>query len=156
MLVFKNRKTPQTCNNGRLNNQYAFHPLLMNDLHRFWGSDEPSEMPKVNITEDEQSYSIHLAAPGLKKEDFKIHVERDLLIVSSGIQNSSEDNQSAEKQPKFLRKEFSYNGFKRSFKMPENTDVAGIKASYTDGILTVVLPKKESAKEGDTKTITIS
>jgi HSP20 family protein len=151
MIVVKNKRTPQACYDSRLNNQHAFHPMLMNDLHRFFGSDEQSETPKVNISEDDQSFSIHLAVPGVKKEDLKINVERDLLTISSEVKKDSEEN-----QPRFLRKEFSYAGFKRSFKLPESADVSGIKASYSEGILMVVLPKKAASKENDAKTIAIS
>src|SRR5688500_11117283 len=148
MLVVKNKRSPYACNDERWNNQYAFHPLLMNELHRFWGSDEHVEIPKVNITEDGKSYTIELAVPGVTKEDLKINIEKDVLIISSEVKkDASESTQNEEKQPRFLKKEFSYYGFKRSFKMPENTDTGGINASYANGILSVVIPKKDNTND---------
>lgn len=168
MLVVKNKRSPYTCNDERWNNQYAFHPLLMNELQRFLGTDAHTEIPKVNITEDDKSYTIELAAPGVTKEDLKINIEKDLLTISSEVnpstkaqgdnkkEDSSTNTKSEEKKPKFLKKEFSYYGFKRSFKIPENAETGGINASYVNGILSVVIPKRDTPKEAGSKTISIS
>jgi len=106
----------------------------------FFPEHRLSSLPAVNIHESNEGYHIELAAPGLKKEDFKISVERDMMTISS--QHS--DQHMEEKN--FNRREFSYSSFTRAFNLPESADINGITASYTDGILHLMLPKKEEAK----------
>jgi HSP20 family protein len=150
MLLVRNKRSMADCSTDQCNNQYGFHPLMNNHLHRFWGMDEQAQTPKVNISEDEKSYTIELAAPGLTKEDLKIDLEKDVLTISAEVKKETE-----EKKTRFLKREFNYYGFKRNFKIPESSDATAIKASYTNGILTVVLPKKEEASTPASKTITI-
>ena len=83
-------------------------------------------------------FVVEVAAPGKKKEDFNIEVKDGILMISS--------EQKAEKEEKteqFMRKEFSYNKFSRSFTLPENVDQEKIKANYKDGLLLIDLPKME-------------
>ncbi len=100
-----------------------------------------SSVPAVNISESNESYHIELAAPGLKKEDFKVSVDRDILTISTE-QLSGNNNEGRT----YNRREYSYSAFTRSFTLPESADVERIQASYTDGILKLHLPKKEEAK----------
>ncbi len=92
----------------------------------------------VNIQETETSYELHLVAPGLKKEDFKINLDRNVLTLSY---DHKEENK--EQDGKWLRSEFNRNSFKRSFTLNEKIDGSKINAKYADGILLVTLPKKE-------------
>lgn len=100
-----------------------------------------SRVPAVNICETEGEYRIELAAPGLKKADFKISLERNMLNIS--VEKSSENT---EENKKYNRREYSYTSFVRSFALPDSTDDAKIEAEYTDGILKINVAKKEEAK----------
>lgn len=110
-------------------------------------------LPAVNIEEKEDSFHLELAAPGKSKEDFNIELDNDLLTISSEIK---EENTSEDKERNFTRREFSYESFKRSFTLPESIDTSKIKASYTDGVLILDLPKREEAKTQPKRMIDIS
>jgi HSP20 family protein len=100
-----------------------------------------STVPGVNIIENDESYRLELAAPGLSKEDFKINIENDVLTISA-----EKKIENTEKTEKFTRKEFSYGSFFRSFTLPEMVNAEQISAKYENGIMAIVLPKKEEAK----------
>jgi HSP20 family protein len=100
-----------------------------------------SRVPAVNISETEGEYHIELAAPGLKKEDFKISLDRNLLNISA--ERKSEHH---EENKKYNKREYSYSSFVRSFALPDSADDAHIEAEYTDGVLNVNVAKKEEAK----------
>jgi HSP20 family protein len=99
-----------------------------------------SRVPAVNISETENEYQVELAAPGLKKEDFKVNVDKNILTVSA--ENKAEKDEAK----KFNRVEYSYSTFTRSFTLPELVDHAKIGAEYADGILKITIAKKEEAK----------
>ena len=107
----------------------------------FFADRRINSLPAVNILESGEEYHIELAAPGLKKEDFKVSVERDMLTISTGQYS---ENNTLEKT--YNRREFSYSAFTRAFILPESADVDRIQASYVDGVLKLALPKKEEAK----------
>ena len=102
--------------------------------------------PSVNIFENEVAFTIQLAVPGFKKENFEIDLKNNRLIVSAEIK---EENQ--ELKPNFTLREFNYSQFSRSFNLPKNADQSNIKAGYTDGILEIVIAKKEQEKLITTK-----
>jgi HSP20 family protein len=108
-------------------------------------------VPAVNIVENKNEFKIEVAAPGLEKSDFKINIDNDLLIISAEKENEKES-----KDEKFVRREFSYNCFKRAFSLPEEIDNEKITASHKEGILTVVVPKKENTKANTQRAISIS
>jgi HSP20 family protein len=114
-------------------------------------SNMTSSMPAVNIKEDEKSYLLDLAIPGIDKKDMNIDINEDVLTISSETKNEAEENKDG-----YKRKEFSYSSFCRSFYIPENVNREKITASYKDGILNVVLPKQEEEKTKLTKQIKIS
>lgn len=107
--------------------------------------------PKVNIREDNDNYYVEVAAPGMKKENFNLSLDNNVLQISS---ESKEDHE--EKNGKYTRREFSYQSFSRSFTLPESVDAEKIEAKYKDGILSILMPKKEEAKQKPAKTIKIS
>jgi len=111
---------------------------------------ESMSMPAVNVIEDKDAFRIEVAAPGLEKKDFKIDVDDKLLTISSEKEISKESKDS-----NYLRKEFSYTSFRRSFTLPDIVDADKIKASHKDGILTITIPKKEEAKKKGGRTIEI-
>jgi HSP20 family protein len=97
--------------------------------------------PRVNISETEKAYVIDLAAPGLKKEDFQINLKKDTLSVWAEVK--TEDKEVVKD---FTRKEFEYKSFARSFNLPDTADGDQITAEYKDGILSIVIAKKDDAK----------
>ena len=121
----------------------SFFDELLNDWSTF-GSDNAvskwSNVP-VNIHQTKDAYHLEVSAPGLKKEDIKINIEEGLLSISY---EKKEETQSDEY--KTVRREFSYNSFKRSFTLGDKIDAAGIQGKYEDGVLKVLLPKKPEAQ----------
>ena len=97
--------------------------------------------PSVNISENDQAYKLQLAVPGLKKEDFKLSLEENTLVVSA-----EQKQESNEKTERFTRKEFSFSSFTRRFNLPENVEQAAITANYENGIMVIQLPKKADEK----------
>ncbi len=110
-----------------------------------------NNIPAVNISEDENGYSIQLAVPGMQKDSFDIDLNEDLLIISSKVKEEKKDNATI----KFTRKEFNYGNFSRSFNLPEAANKEKITANYFDGILEVRIAKRED-KKPITKKIEIS
>ena len=110
------------------------------DYNRFWG--KPITVPPVNIIENTSDYKVTLVAPGLKREDFKIDVNSNLLTISVEKEEKME-----EEDEKYTRKEYNYTSFSRSFTMPEEVKLEDIEATYKDGMLMLVLPKKEEARK---------
>jgi HSP20 family protein len=122
-----------------------------------WGlsnfSDEGSTMPAVNIRETDNSYEVEMAAPGMKKEDFKIELENNMLTISS---EKTEEHEEDGKE-KYSRREYSYQSFQRSFNLPkEVVDEDKIEAHYKDGILQLTIPKKEQVKQKPPKKIEVA
>ena len=115
-------------------------PLL--DLFDGGFSSRLKNVPAVNITERKDDYLVSMAAPGLKKEDFKIDVEGNLLTISSETEEQKE-----EKEERYTRQEYSYSSFERSFTLPDDINKDKIDAHYKDGVLELILPKKEEAKK---------
>jgi len=125
-------------------NQYPALTDLFETLEKnFFNNEERFEgtIPAVNIKEDKDKFILELAAPGMKKNDFHINVEKDVLTISSESKEEKE-----EKKENFARREFFYSTFKRSFNLPDTIDVENIKADYKNGILNIILPKKEETK----------
>ena len=122
-----------------------------------WGhsnfSDSNSTLPAVNIRETDNNYVVEMAAPGMKKEDFKIELDNNVLTISSEKTEEHEENG----KEKYSRKEFSYQSFLRSFNLPkEVVDEEKIEAHYKDGVLHLIIPKKEEAKQKPPRKIKIA
>lgn len=111
-------------------------------------------LPAVNVGETNDAFTIEVAAPGMKREDFHVELDNNMLTISSEREEKKEEKDS---QNLYTRREFSYQSFQRSFALPENK-IAGdrITAKYTDGILYITVPKKEEAKVKPPKQISIS
>lgn len=100
--------------------------------------------------ETDTAFDLEVAAPGMKKEDFKLEVKEGMLYISAATKMEKE-----EKDDNYTRKEFSYSTFERSFWLPENVKSDNIKAAYKDGILTITLPKVKVEKKEPAKMIKI-
>lgn len=126
-------------------NQSLLNPF--NDLIESFFSDSyisdriTSKVPAVNIFETENEYHIELAAPGLKKEDFKINLDKNMLNIS--VEKRQE---TSEEDKRYNRREYSYTSFVRSFALPDTADDGRIDAQYHDGVLDIKVAKKEEAK----------
>lgn len=116
----------------------------MNEILRpdwFGGIDNFKEsVPAANVKETETEYVLELAIPGRKKEDFNVEIDNDILTISSEVK--SEENKEDDG---YTRREFTFSSFKRVFSLPETISLDKIDATYEDGILKFVLPKKEEA-----------
>lgn len=111
-----------------------------------------SSMPAVNIQENENDFHIEVAAPGMKKDDFKVNYDNGRLLISSEKQEENKDDNE-----NYTRREFNYRAFQRSFNISEKmVDAEKIGAQYKDGILHITLPKREEAKTKPAKEIKIS
>ena len=109
-------------------------------------------MPSVNIIESNDDFRIEVAAPGMKRDDFKIELDNNVLTIASHVEVKKEENDKL-----FTRREFNYQSFQRSFALPENkVEGEKITAKYADGILYVTVPKKEEAKVKPARQISIS
>lgn len=122
-------------------NQNPFFSGILNDVEKEFTRTEGNyngNFPSVNIQEDEKQFILEMAAPGLKKDDFKINLENHLLTISKEREVKKE-----EENDKYTRREFVYNNFSRSFKLPKIIVENKINADYTNGILRITLPKDE-------------
>ncbi|WP_062052988.1 Hsp20/alpha crystallin family protein [Aquimarina longa] len=108
-------------------------------------------LPKVNIKETADAFMVEMAVPGLKKSDFHLDLDNQVLSIST---ETKEENELQEDN--YTRREFGYSSFKRTFTLPESVNEEKINANYKDGILNILLPKKEEAKQKPSRTIKIS
>ena len=97
--------------------------------------------PAANIIDNEKDFTIELAVPGMKKDEFSINLDKDVLTIAM-----ERKDEEVKEEKNFTRREFRYDGFSRSFSLPEIVDQENIKADYKNGVLSVVLPKSEEAK----------
>ncbi|OQP48938.1 Hsp20/alpha crystallin family protein [Niastella populi] len=121
-------------------------PAFFDDFFKPWnewmGMGRALTTPAVNITENKNHFEISVAAPGLKKNDFNIDVDDNMLTISSEKEEKKE-----EKDERCTRKEYNYSSFTRSFTLPEDVIKDKIEAVYEDGVLRITLPKTEQAKK---------
>lgn len=103
-----------------------------------------TDQPSVNVLERENEYVVELAAPGMKKGDFDVHVDEGMLRIKAESEHKEEEKKE---DGQYMRREFSYQSFERSFALPEHVDSESIEANYEDGVLTVHIPKKEVTVE---------
>lgn len=131
-------------------------PDLFNDFFdNDWMLKNNATAPAINVSEDDQTYKVEVAAPGMTKDDFKIYLsDEDHLVVS--IEKKESNEEKSEDKKKYLRREFSYSKFEQTLTLPENVDREQISASVNDGILTIDLHKKaEEAKTDQPRMIEI-
>ncbi|HEX9600538.1 MAG TPA: Hsp20/alpha crystallin family protein [Mariniflexile sp.] len=146
LVKFNNRNRLFPWSNGGLRNLLNYDPFINDDL-----LEDDSFMPAMNVKEHDKDYEIEFAAPGFAKKDFDVSIDGDMLHVSG-----EKSMEKEEKDDDYTRKEFSYNSFNRSLKLPANVNAdKKVKASYNDGILKLNLLKKEESKTTAKKKIEI-
>jgi HSP20 family protein len=118
-----------------------------NGLTRFNGAT-----PAMNVREDDKSYNIELAAPGMCKKDFDVHISKDGNLVIE-MEKRCEGKECEKKEKKYLRKEFSYSKFHQTLILPENADKDNVEAEVKDGVLHIRIPKLQTAKSEAEKRI---
>ena len=144
----------------RNNRSYSTLPSIWdNFLNRDvfnWGNNftnAENSMPAVNIIETPENFLVEMAAPGMEKKDFKIELDGNALTISSEKQDEREENEGES----YNRKEFSYQSFYRTFHLPkEVVDADKINAKYENGLLRLLIPKRDEAKQKPARLIDIS
>lgn len=110
-----------------------------------------NRLPATNVKETEDHFSLELAVPGFAKEDFKVELDQNVLTVAV-----EKEDQQEEKNDSYVKREFRYHNFKRSFRLPENAvDGEKIEAKYEAGVLYLTLPKREEVKPKPARMIEI-
>jgi HSP20 family protein len=127
-----------------------FMPSVFDDFFKPWNNwfendffnGKSMNVPAVNITDNKDDFVVSLAVPGMKKDDFNINVEGNMITISCDKEEKIE-----EKDSRYTRKEYNYSSFSRSFTLPDEIMKEKIEARYEDGVLKLMLPKKEEAKK---------
>lgn len=125
-------------------------PFVFDDFFKPWTNWFETDLftgramtiPAVNITDKKDEFMIALAVPGMKKDDFNIDMDGNMITISCKKEETKE-----EKEDKFTRKEYNFSSFSRSFTLPDEVLKEKIEARYEDGVLKLFLPKKEEAKK---------
>lgn len=131
----------------------AWGSFLDELLNESWNKDtnwSASNKVPVNILETKDAYQLEVSAPGLKKDDINIAIDKDLLTISY-----EKKEQTNNEDQKTIRREFSFESFKRSFTLSDKVNAEAIEAKYEDGVLTVLVPKKEDVQPS-TRLVSIS
>ena len=144
--------------NSKLLNNFPtlFDDFLNRDIFN-WGltnfSDTNTTIPAVNIKETADNYEVEVAAPGMTKKDFKVQLEGNTLTISSEKTSDKEENE----EMRYTTREFSYQSFSRTFNLQKDVvDTERIQAKYEDGVLRLLIPKMEHAKQKQPRLIEIS
>jgi HSP20 family protein len=144
--------------NGNTNNHFPqlFDDFFNRDIFN-WGltnySDTNTTVPSVNIKEGADRYEVEVAAPGMNKKDFNVQLEGNILTISS----ENEAHKDQHDRLRYVAHEFSYQSFFRTFALQKDVvDTEKIQATYEDGVLRLIIPKKEAAKQKGPRRIEIS
>ena len=144
--------------NGHLLNRMPalFDDFFNRDIFN-WGltnfSNTDTTIPAVNIKETADNYEVEVAAPGMTKKDFKVQMEGNVLTISSEKTTEKEGKEDV----RYNSREFSYQSFSRTFNLQNDVvDTEKIEAKYEDGVLHLLIPKKEHVKQKAPRLIEIS
>lgn len=139
---------------GDFTNPYPslWNKLFDDEFFNMNFSSSGSTLPSVNIKETKDSFVVEVAAPGMRKEDFKIELDNNVMTISS---ERSETEGDKDKEGNYTRREFSYQSFQRSFTLPNTVQGENVSAQYKDGVLNIVIPKREEAKQKPSRIIEI-
>ena len=122
------------------NGNQGFFPAVFNDFFNDnWLMPQfHSTSPAINVSEDDKEYKVEVAAPGMTKDDFKISLTSDDIVISMEKKMENKDEQ---KDKKYIRREFSYSKFEQRLALPENVERQNISAQMNDGVLVIDIPK---------------
>ncbi len=137
----------------RFNNQYGLTDFFNDFFENKALEKVTGTAPAMNVLENEKEYRLEVAAPGMCKDDFKVHLNKDgnLIIEMEKKECGCKGKEDDKKECRYLRKEFSYSKFSQTLLLPDNADKEGIEAQVNNGVLKVVIPKLEKAKAEDEK-----
>ena len=122
--------------------QDSWLPDIFNDFFdNSWMTRTNYTAPAINVIENEKEYDVELAAPGLDKEDFKVHVDEEGFLHIEMEKKS--ENKEGKKHGRYLRREFSYEKFQQTLLLPDDVEREKIEAKVEKGVLNICLPKKE-------------
>lgn len=144
------RRNPELPAFGNLIDQFFNNDFFDWNNRNF--SKTNTTLPAVNVKEDNDQFTLEVAAPGMHKDDFKVELDHNVLRISSEKQHEATEGKEGDR---YTRREFSYQSFMRSFTLPETADTAKIGARYEDGVLYLDIPKKEEAKPKPSRLIEI-
>ena len=137
-----------------VNRKNSWLPDVFND---FFDTDfmpkTDATAPAINVKESEVDYEVEVAAPGMTKEDFNVHLNQDGDLTIK--MESKKDNREEDKKAHYLRREFSYSKFEQTLILPDDVDKENISAKVADGVLTVVLPKIRKEERNVVRQITV-
>lgn len=132
----------------KYNNQ-NWLPSIFNDFFdNNWMVKTNATAPAINVIESEKDYKVEVAAPGMTKDDFNIHLSEDNELVIT-MEKKNENQEEDKENKKYLRREFSYTKFQQALILPDDVEKENISASVSEGVLTITLPKlqpEEKAK----------
>ena len=130
-------------------------PSIFNDFFdNDWMVKANATAPAINVFETEKEYKVELAAPGMTKEDFNVHIdeENNLVInMEKKTENKEESNKDEKKEGRYLRREFSYSKFQQTMILPDDVDKEKISAQVENGVLNINLPKFTEQEKEKTK-----
>jgi HSP20 family protein len=126
-----------------------FTPRLLDFTDDFF--EGSIALPPANINETTKEFQLDLSVPGMKRDDFKVDIENGILTISSEKEEEKKDEDK-----NYRRREFSYRSFSRSFTLPDNVDENNINAKYDNGMLKIIIPKKEETISKPKKQISVN
>ena len=130
-------------------------PSIFNDFFdNDWMVKANATAPAINVFETEKEYKVELAAPGMTKEDFNVHIDEENNLVISmekKTENKEESNKDEKKEGRYLRREFSYSKFQQTMILPDDVDKEKISAQVENGVLNINLPKFTEQEKEKTK-----
>lgn len=153
-LVKSNRRRTPMWGSSLMNDPFFSDLIDLNRWNRLFNGGEEADFnltPAMNVKEKDKDIEVEMAAPGLSKEDFKITLDEGILTVSAEKEQKEE-----EKKEGYMRKEFNYSSFTRSVRLPENVDEdKDVQAKYENGVLKMILHKKEGKELKKPKSIKV-
>ena len=134
--------------------QQNWLPGIFNDFFgNEWIAKTSSAAPAINIVETEKEYEVQIAAPGITKDDFDITVDKENHLVVT-VEHKQEESEK-DKKGRYLRREFSYSQFQQTLILQDNVNTDAIEAHQNNGVLTVMIPKKQTPMMAEKKKIMV-
>lgn len=133
----------------RKNYNQNWLPSIFNDFFdNDWVVRPAANTPAVNVSESDKDYKVEVAAPGMSKDDFNIHLTQDSELVIT-MEKKNENKEEDKDNKKYIRREFSYAKFQQSLVLPDDVDKEKISANVADGVLTIELPKRTPEQKAE-------